>query len=107
MPSGPGEVGQEWRPTGFPAEFYALGGIGPGIPLRATVTSFGPVLLSKVLQLNQTQEQSLGLIFHYADPRAWSWSTSRTCGPSSPSSTSDEGKAELKGIGGLSPPPPG
>ncbi|WP_197367403.1 helicase HerA-like domain-containing protein, partial [Streptomyces clavuligerus] len=61
------QVGQEWSGEGFPCEFYALGGIGPGIPLRATVTDFGPVLLAKVLQLNQTQEQSLGLIFHYAD----------------------------------------
>ena len=38
-----------------------------GVPLRATVSSFGPILLSKVLGLNKTQESSLGLIFHYAD----------------------------------------
>ncbi|MFJ8852697.1 helicase HerA-like domain-containing protein [Streptomyces sp. NPDC102437] len=42
-----------WEAEGFPCEFYALGGIGPGIPLRATVTSFGPALLSKVLELDQ------------------------------------------------------
>ena len=53
--------------TGFPAEFYALGGQGTGIPLRVTMSAFGPVLLSKVLGLNDTQESSLGLIFHYAD----------------------------------------
>src|SRR4051794_36860094 len=63
------EVRQQWAPAGFPAEFYALGGYGHGIPVRATITSFGPVLLSKVLGLNQTQEQSLGLIFHYADTK--------------------------------------
>ncbi len=63
------EVGQRWTPAGFPARFYALGGIGHGIPVRATVTSFGPVLLSKVLRLNRTQEESLGLIFHYADTK--------------------------------------
>jgi DNA helicase HerA-like ATPase len=45
------EVGRQWTPTGFPTEFYALGGMGAGIPLRATVTSFGPVLMSKVLGL--------------------------------------------------------
>lgn len=58
------EAHQRWRwtATGFPAEFHALGGIGRGIPVRATVTSFGPVLLARVLQLNRTQEQSLGLI---------------------------------------------
>ena len=45
-------VGQDWTATGFPTEFYALGGQGAGIPVRATITSFGPVLLSKVLGLN-------------------------------------------------------
>jgi uncharacterized protein len=40
---------------------------GTGVPVRATVTSFGPTLLSKVLELNDTQESSLGLVFHYAD----------------------------------------
>lgn len=44
------EVHQTWAATGCPAEFHALGGIGHGTPVRATVTSFGPVLLSKVLQ---------------------------------------------------------
>src|SRR6478735_6993034 len=43
------------------------GATGTGIPLRVTMTSFGPLLLSKVLGLNETQESSLGLIFHYAD----------------------------------------
>ncbi|TAL24150.1 MAG: DUF853 family protein, partial [Frankiales bacterium] len=56
-----------WVPTGYPAEFLALGGLGTGIPVRATMTSFGPVLLSKVLGLNDTQESSLGLVFHFAD----------------------------------------
>ena len=36
-------------------------------PVRATMTDFGPLLLSKVLGLNATQESSLGLIFHWAD----------------------------------------
>ena len=49
------------------SSYYALGGQGTGIPLRVTMTSFGPTLLSKVLGLNDTQESSLGLVFHYAD----------------------------------------
>ena len=61
------EVGQDWSPASFPVQFYALGGIGPGVPIRVSVTSFGPVLLSKVLGLNETQESTLGLVFHYAD----------------------------------------
>ena len=60
-------VGQTWTATAYPVEFYALGGQGTGVPMRVTMTAFGPVLLSKVLGLNDTQESSLGLVFHYAD----------------------------------------
>ena len=42
-------VGQQWTATGFPVEFYALGGQGIGIPLRVTMSAFGPTLLAKVL----------------------------------------------------------
>ncbi|MGW3243150.1 helicase HerA-like domain-containing protein [Streptomyces sp. NPDC001070] len=97
------EVGQEWSPAGCPAEFYALGGMGRGIPLRATVTSFGPVLLSKVLGLNTTQEQSLGLIFHYADTKGLELLDLKDLRAVATFLTSDEGKGELKGIGGVSP----
>ncbi|MDX2818955.1 DUF853 family protein [Streptomyces sp. PA03-5A] len=97
------EVGQEWSPAGCPAEFYALGGMGRGIPLRATVTSFGPVLLSKVLGLNTTQEQSLGLIFHYADTKGLELLDLKDLRAVVTFLTCDEGKAELKGIGGVSP----
>ncbi|GAA2790580.1 helicase HerA-like domain-containing protein [Streptomyces showdoensis] len=97
-----GQVGQEWTATGYPCEFYGLGGTGPGIPVRATVTSFGPVLLSKVLQLNQTQEQSLGLIFHYADAKGLELVDLKDLRAVVAFLVSDLGKAELKGIGGLS-----
>jgi hypothetical protein len=50
-------------------EFFALGGIGPGVPVRATVSDFGPQLLAKILGANDTQEQSLSLVFHYADQK--------------------------------------
>ncbi|MBP0935091.1 helicase HerA-like domain-containing protein [Streptomyces goshikiensis] len=96
------DVAQEWEATGFPCEFYALGGIGTGIPVRATVTGFGPVLMSKVLQLNQTQEQSLGLIFHYADSKGLELIDLKDLRAVVAFLVSDQGKAELKGIGGLS-----
>ncbi|MFD3722480.1 helicase HerA-like domain-containing protein [Streptomyces sp. NPDC058674] len=96
------DVAQEWRATGFPSEFYSLGGIGPGIPLRSTVTSFGPVLMSKVLRLNQTQEQSLGLIFHYADSKGLELIDLKDLRAVAAFLVSDQGKPELKGIGGLS-----
>ncbi|MEU2495501.1 helicase HerA-like domain-containing protein [Streptomyces sp. NPDC007883] len=96
------QVGQEWQAEGFPAEFYALGGVGHGVPLRATVTDFGPVLLSKVLRLNRTQEQSLGLIFHYADAKGLELVDLKDLRAVVAFLVSDTGKPELKGIGGLS-----
>ncbi|MFI1367260.1 helicase HerA-like domain-containing protein [Streptomyces griseochromogenes] len=96
------EVGQPWTPAGFPAEFLSLGGLGHGIPVRATITGFGPVLLSKVLRLNQTQEQSLGLIFHYADTKGLELIDLKDLRAVVAFLTSDEGRAELRDIGGLS-----
>src|SRR3954465_10047853 len=52
------EVGQAWTAAGFPVELLALGGQGEGLTLRATMTSFGPTLLAKVLGLNEVQESS-------------------------------------------------
>ena len=49
----------------------------PGAPsertsTRATITSFGPTLLAKVRGLNEVQESSLGLVFHFADQQGLS-----------------------------------
>ncbi|MFT3888636.1 MAG: DUF853 family protein [Arachnia sp.] len=94
--------GQDWQPTAFPTEFYALGGEGIGVPVRATVASFGPILLSKVLGLNQVQESSLGLVFHYSDKAGLPLLDLKDLIELLKFLTSDEGKAELKGIGGVS-----
>src|SRR3990170_1676831 len=95
-------VGQAWTATAFPVEFYALGGQGAGIPLRVTMTAFGPILLSKVLGLNDTQESSLGLVFHYADKAGLPLLDLADLREVVKYLTSDEGKADLKGLGGLS-----
>ncbi|PUA82894.1 helicase HerA-like domain-containing protein [Nocardioides currus] len=95
-------VGQQWAATGFPTEFFALGGQGIGVPLRVTMTSFGPMLLSKVLGLNETQESSLGLVFHYADQAGLPLLDLADLRAVVQFLTSDEGKADLKGLGGLS-----
>jgi uncharacterized protein len=95
-------VGQQWRATGFPVEFYALGGQGTGVPLRVTMSSFGPMLLSKVLGLNDTQESSLGLVFHYADRAGLPLLDLADLRAVVQHLTSDEGKADLKELGGLS-----
>lgn len=96
------EVGQDWQPGGCPAEFYALGGIGTGVPIRATITDFGPTLLAKVLDLNETQESSLGLIFRFADQRGLELVDLKDLRAVIQFLTDDQGKAELKRIGGLS-----
>ncbi|HET6667369.1 MAG TPA: helicase HerA-like domain-containing protein, partial [Intrasporangium sp.] len=95
-------VGMPWEARGYPTEFYSLGGLGSGIPVRATITSFGPVLLSKVLGLNATQESSLGLIFHYADKNGLALLDLKDLRAVITHLTSDEGKADLKALGGLS-----
>jgi DNA helicase HerA-like ATPase len=96
------DVGMPWTATAYPTEFYSLGGKGDGIAIRATITSFGPTLLSKVLGLNDTQESSLGLIFHYADKNGLALLDLKDLRAVISHLTSDEGKADLKDLGGLS-----
>lgn len=57
----------DWTPRAYPIEFQTLDKGGQGIRLRANVSSFGPILLAKVLGLNDTQESVLSLVFKYAD----------------------------------------
>ncbi|HET6214658.1 MAG TPA: helicase HerA-like domain-containing protein [Micromonosporaceae bacterium] len=96
------EVGQDWQPTAYPVEFYALGGHGTGIPVRATMTAFGPTLLAKVLGLNQVQESSLNLIFHFADDNALPLLDIKDLRAVIQYLVSDEGADALKALGGLS-----
>ncbi|WP_081683820.1 helicase HerA-like domain-containing protein [Granulicoccus phenolivorans] len=96
------KLGQEWTALASPVEFYALGGNGTGIPVRATVSAFGPVLLSKVLGLNDVQESSLGLVFHYADQQGLPLLDLSDLRAVLTHLTSDDGKEELKAVGGLS-----
>ncbi|HET7761740.1 MAG TPA: helicase HerA-like domain-containing protein [Phycicoccus sp.] len=96
------DVGMTWEPTAYPVEFYSLGGQGKGVPVRAAVSTFGPTLLSKVLGLNATQESSLGLVFHYADKQGLYLDTIADLRAVVQHLTSDEGKADLKELGGLS-----
>jgi DNA helicase HerA-like ATPase len=97
------DLGQPWEPTGFPTEYLSIGGIGPGIPVRATVSDFGPLLIAKILEANETQEQSLALVFRYADERGLPIVDLADLRALLTFFDSEEGKAELKGIGGVSP----
>ena len=97
------DIGMAWEPTAYPVEFFSLGGQGKGIPIRASVSMFGPTLLSKCLGLNATQESSLGLIFHYADTKGLWLDTIGDLRAVVQFLTSETGKADLKDLGGLSP----
>jgi DNA helicase HerA-like ATPase len=96
------DTGDDWKGTGFSVEFLSLGTEGIGVPIRATVESFGPVLLSKVLGLNATQESTLGLIFHWAKDRNRRLVTTDDLRSVIGHLTSDAGKEDLKSLGGVS-----
>lgn len=59
-------AGIEYTPMGFPVEFLTLSD-EKGARLRATVSEFGPILLSKIIGLNETQEGILSVLFKYCD----------------------------------------
>jgi DNA helicase HerA-like ATPase len=61
-------VGVPFRPVASPTEFYSLTGKW-GLPLRATVSSFGPLLLARALDLNETQRSVLALVFKFCDDK--------------------------------------
>jgi hypothetical protein len=62
------DTGYDWRPRAAPVEFLSLTG-KYGAQVRATVSSFGPLLLAKVLDLNETQTSVLSLVFKYCDDK--------------------------------------
>jgi uncharacterized protein len=95
-------LGIEWNPNGFPVTFLSLGGLGPGVPVRATITEFGPQLLAKVMDANETQASSLSLVFRYADENDLALLDLADLREVLKYLDSDEGKEELKDIGGLS-----
>jgi len=60
------KLNMEYKPALFAAELMTLTG-QKGIHLRATVSEFGPVLLTKILGLNDTQGGVVAMIFKYCD----------------------------------------
>ena len=60
------KLGLPFTPRGYPVELMSLSQ-QDGVRLRATVSEFGPVLLSRILDLNDTQEGVLSVIFKYCD----------------------------------------
>ena len=60
------KIGLPFEPKGFPVEILSLSEQG-GVRLRATVSEFGPVLLSRILDLSETQEGIVAVVFKYCD----------------------------------------
>ncbi len=61
-------IGLDWNAENLPVEFVTISD-QPGTKLRATVSEFGPVLISKILELNDTQGSVVSMIFKYCDDR--------------------------------------
>ena len=57
-----------YEPQSFPVELMSISG-EKGVKLRATVTEFGPILLSKILDLNDTQQSIISIVFKYCDDK--------------------------------------
>jgi uncharacterized protein len=55
-----------WKPAQFPVDLLTLSE-QKGVRLRATVSEFGPVLMTKILGLNDTQGGVVAMIFKYCD----------------------------------------
>jgi uncharacterized protein len=59
-------LGMTYQAAAYPVELLSLSD-QKGVRLRATVSEFGPILLSKILELNDTQEGLMAMMFKYCD----------------------------------------
>lgn len=60
------KIGLEYNTKGFPVELMTISEQN-GVRLRATVSEFGPVLFSRILDLNDTQSGIVSVVFKYCD----------------------------------------
>jgi DNA helicase HerA-like ATPase len=91
----------EFKAAGHPLEVLSLSG-KTGAHVRASVSSFGPLLLGKVLDLNETQTSILSLVFRYCDDQHLPLLDLADLRTTLKFLGSDEGKAVLEDIGGIS-----
>ncbi len=96
-----GDIGYTWAAAGVPVEFVSLTG-ALGVQLRATVSSFGPLLLGKALSLNETQTSVLTLVFKYADDNGLLLLDLSDLRAVLQFLGSEDGKAQLDNYGGMS-----
>jgi DNA helicase HerA-like ATPase len=91
----------EFKATGHPLEILSLSG-NSGAHVRASVSSFGPLLLGKVLDLNETQTSILSLVFRYCDDQHLPLLDLADLRTTLKFLGSDDGKAVLEDLGGIS-----
>jgi DNA helicase HerA-like ATPase len=60
------KIGLPFEPKSFPVEIMSLSE-QDGVRLRATISEFGPVLISRILDLTETQAGIVAVIFKYCD----------------------------------------
>jgi hypothetical protein len=89
-------------PAAHPLELLSLSG-KVGAHVRASVSSFGPLLLGKVLDLNDTQTSILSLVFRYCDDQHLPLLDLADLRTTLKYLGSDDGKAILADLGGISP----
>src|SRR6476620_734676 len=95
-------MGWTFEAAGHPVEFLSLSG-KLGAQVRATVHSFGPLLLGKVLDLNETQTSILALIFKYCDDNDLPLLDLKDLATTLKFLASDEGNLVLEDYGAMSP----
>ena len=95
------QLGISYAPKGHPVEMLSLSG-ALGAQVRATISSFGPILLGKVLDLNKTQVSVLTLVFAYCDDQRLPLLDLADLRTTLKFLASDDGKATLEEYGGFS-----
>ena len=91
-----------YTPSAHPLEVLSLSG-NQGAHVRASVSSFGPLLLGKVLDLNETQTSILSLVFRYCDDQHLPLLDLADLRTTLKFLGSDDGKAVLQDLGGIGP----
>ena len=91
-----------YKPAGHPVEFLSLSG-KLGAQIRASVHSFGPLLLGRVLGLNGTQTSVLSLVFKYCDDNDLALLDLKDLTTTLKFLGSEDGKAVLADYGGIAP----
>ena len=90
-----------FRAAGHPLELLSLSG-KVGAHVRASISSFGPLLLGKVLDLNETQTSILSLVFRYCDDQHLPLLDLADLRTTLKFLASDDGKPALEDLGGIS-----